>query len=104
MSIKHQLQKMEAAIDQETLRRASDEYADLLLTMCLCMKIAGPTRANVRACSVALKQRLVTCHSQNALNQILNSWDPVGCFLGMRREANEAAATFGEPADSFCGM
>lgn len=48
-----------------------------------------------------LKQRLVTCHSRNALDTILNSWDPVGAFLSMRREANEAALSHGDPIDVF---
>ncbi|WP_413703188.1 MT-A70 family methyltransferase [Raoultella ornithinolytica] len=59
------------------------------------------TRANIGACAIALKKRIVTCHSQNAINEILTSWDPVGAFLSLRREANEAAASHGDPTDVF---
>lgn len=78
MSQKRPLHELQQQIDQAVLNAAADEYADLMLTMCLCMKLAGPTRANIRACALALKQRLVTCHSKQALDSILNSWDPVG--------------------------
>lgn len=101
MSLKHQLPEMQQRIDPVMLAAAADEYADLLITMCLCMKLSGPTRANIRGCAALLKKRLVTRHSQSALDSILNSWDPVGQFLSLRREANEAAASHGEPADYF---
>ena len=55
MSLKHRLPELEASIDPAALRAATDEYSDLLLTLCLCMKMAGPTRANVRACATELK-------------------------------------------------
>ncbi|WP_440310801.1 DUF7740 domain-containing protein, partial [Klebsiella quasipneumoniae] len=51
MSLKHRLPELETSIDPAALRAAADEYSDLLLTLCLCMKMAGPTRANVRACA-----------------------------------------------------
>ena len=101
MSLKHKLPEIQSRIDDAELAAAADEYADLLITLCLCMKMAGPTRSNIRACSIALKQRIVTCHSQNTLETILNSWDPVGQFLGLRREVNQAAAAHGDPADVF---
>lgn len=101
MSLKHRLPELEASIEPAALRAAADEYSDLLLTLCLCMKIAGPTRANVRACATALKARLTTWHSQKELNAILSSWDPVGYVLGLRREANRVAASNGDPIDVF---
>lgn len=101
MSLKHRLPELEASIAPAALRAAADEYSDLLLTLCLCMKMAGPTRANVRACATALKGRLTTKHSQKELNAILSSWDPVGYALGLRREANRAAASNGDPIDVF---
>ncbi|EIZ2209943.1 hypothetical protein MSU89_001923 [Cronobacter sakazakii] len=101
MSQKHHIQQMQQRIDPAVLKKASDEYSDLLITMCLCMKLAGPTRANVTACARALKTRLTTWHSQKELDAIIKAWDPVGYFLGLRREANEAAASYGEPADTF---
>lgn len=101
MSQKCPLHELQQHIDPAVLNAAADEYADLMLTMCLCMKMAGTTRANIRACALALKQRLVTCHSKQALDSILNSWDPVGQFLSMRREVNTASARYGEPADTF---
>ncbi len=56
MSLKHRLPELEASIDPAALRAAAaDEYSDLLLTLCLCMKMAGPTRANMRACASELK-------------------------------------------------
>ena len=73
MGLKHRLPELEASIDPAALRTATDEHSDLLLTMCLCMKIAGPTRANVRACATELKRRLTTWHSQKELNAILSS-------------------------------
>ncbi|SXT80246.1 Uncharacterised protein [Klebsiella pneumoniae] len=42
MSLKHRLPELEASIDPAALRAAADEYSDLLLTLCLCMKMAGP--------------------------------------------------------------
>lgn len=101
MSLKHKLPELQKRIGDAELAVSADEYADLLITLCLCMKMAGPTRSNIRACSLALKQRLVTCHSQNALDSILSSWDPVGQFLSLRREANQAASAHGDPADVF---
>ncbi|HHS9967658.1 TPA: hypothetical protein ACTW6G_002936 [Raoultella ornithinolytica] len=101
MSNKHQIQELKQHIDPALLNAAADEYADMLITLCLCMKMAGPTRANIRGCASQLKKRLVTCHSQHALNSILSSWDPVGAFLSLRREANEAAAAHGDPKDVF---
>ncbi|PQH12718.1 DUF7740 domain-containing protein [Raoultella ornithinolytica] len=101
MSTKHQIQELKQRIDPAVLEAAADEYADMLITLCLCMKMAGPTRANIGACVIALKKRLVTCHSQNAINEILTSWDPVGAFLSLRREANEAAASHGDQTDVF---
>ncbi|HCB0667884.1 TPA: hypothetical protein MYM15_000949 [Klebsiella variicola subsp. variicola] len=101
MSLKHQLPELEASIDPAALRAATDEYSDLLLTLCLCMKMAGPTRANVRACTTELKKRLTTWHSQKELNAILSSWDPVGYVLGLRREANDNARAAGDPVDVF---
>ena len=77
MSLKHRLPELEASIDPAALRAAADEYSDLLLTLCLCMKMAGPTRENLRACATELKKRLTTWHSQKELNAILSSWDPV---------------------------
>ena len=70
MSLKHRLPELEASIDPAALRAAADEYSDLLLTLCLCMKMAGPTRANVRACASELKKRLTTWHSHKELNAI----------------------------------
>ena len=101
MSLKHRLQELEASIEPAALRAAADEYSDLLLTLCLCMKMAGPTRGTVRACATALKGRLTTWHSQKELSAILSSWDPVGYVLGLRREANRAAASNGDPIDVF---
>ena len=101
MSLKHKLPEIEATIDPAALRVAADEYSDLLLTMCLCMKIAGPTRANVRACAVELKKRLTTWHRQKELAAIMSSWDPVGYVLGLRREANDNARAAGDPIDVF---
>ena len=101
MSLKHRLPEIESTIDPAALRAAADEYSDLLLTMCLCMKIAGPTRANVRACAAELKKRLMTWHSQKELTTILSSWDPVGYVLGLRREANDSALAAGDPVDVF---
>lgn len=101
MSLKHQLPELEASIDPAALRAAADEYSDLLLTLCLCMKMAGPTRANVRACATELKKRLTTWHSQKELNAILSCWDPVGYVLGLRREANDNARAVGDPVDVF---
>lgn len=101
MSLKHRLSELEASIDPAALRTATDKYSDLLLTMCLCMKIAGPTRANVRACATELKRRLTIWHSQKELNAILSSWDPVGYVLGLRREANDNAHAAGDPVDVF---
>ena len=40
MSLKHRLPELEASIDPAALRAAADEYSDLLLTLCLCMKMA----------------------------------------------------------------
>ncbi len=73
----------------------------LLLTLCLCMKMAGPARANMRACASELKKRLTTWHSHKELNAILSSWDPVGYVLGLRREANDNARAAGNPVDVF---
>ncbi|HDU2745357.1 TPA: hypothetical protein RFC48_000658 [Klebsiella pneumoniae] len=101
MSTKHQINELKQRIDPAVLNAAADEYADMLITLCLCMKMAGPTRANIRGCAIKLKERLVTCHSRNSLDTILNSWDPVGAFLSMRREANEAALSHGDPIDVF---
>lgn len=101
MSLKHRLPELEASIDPAALRVAADEYSDLLLTLCLCMNMAGPTRANVRACATALKKRMTTWHSQKELNAILSSWDPVGYVLGLRREANDNARAAGDPVDVF---
>ncbi|WP_281083949.1 hypothetical protein [Klebsiella quasivariicola] len=101
MSLKHRLPELEASISPEALRLAADEYSDLLITLCLCMKLSGPTRKNIRACATQLKSRLTTWHSQKELKAILTSWDPVGYVLGLRREANEAAASVGEPKDIF---
>lgn len=101
MSLKHRLPEIEAGINPEALRAAADEYSDMLLTLCLCMKISGPNRANVRTCAAELKKRLTTWHSQKELQAILSSWDPVGYVLGLRREANEAAAAHGDPIDTF---
>lgn len=101
MSLKHRLPELEASIDQAALRKAADEYSDLLLTLCLCMKVSGPTRSSIRACATALKMRLTTWHSQKELNAILSNWDPVGYVLGLRREANEAARSVGDPIDTF---
>mgnify|MGYP006905528608 CR=1 FL=1 len=42
MSLKHRLPELEASIDPAILRAAADEYSDLLLTLCLCMKMAAP--------------------------------------------------------------
>lgn len=55
MNQKRQLHDLQQQIDPSVLNAAADEYADLMLTMCLCMKLAGPTRANIRACALALK-------------------------------------------------
>ncbi|EPM9380759.1 hypothetical protein ACTT3K_003763 [Klebsiella aerogenes] len=101
MSTKNQINELKQRIDRAVLNAAADEYADMLITLCLCMKMAGPTRANIRGCAIKLKERLVTCHSRNALDAILNSWDPVGAFLSLRREANEAALSHGDPIDVF---
>ncbi|ELY4417442.1 hypothetical protein SM092_001485 [Cronobacter sakazakii] len=101
MSTKHQINELKKRIDPAVLNAAADEYADMLITLCLCMKMGGPTRANVTACARALKTRLTTWHSQKELDAIIKAWDPVGYFLGLRREANEAAASYGEPADTF---
>ncbi|MGK3603624.1 DUF7740 domain-containing protein [Klebsiella variicola] len=101
MSLKHRLPELEASIDPAALRAAADEYSDLLLTLCLCMKMAGPTRANVRACASELKKRMTTWHSHKELNAILSSWDPVGYVLGLRREANDNARAAGYPVDVF---
>ncbi|EOI3450905.1 hypothetical protein ACMSWQ_000766 [Cronobacter sakazakii] len=101
MSTKHQINELKKRIDPAVLNAAADEYADMLITLCLCMKMDGPTRANVTACARALKTRLTTWHSQKELDAIIKAWDPVGYFLGLRREANEAAASYGEPADTF---
>lgn len=101
MSLKHRLPELEASIDPEELKRAADEYSDLLLTMMLCMKMAGPTRANIRGCAKELSKRLTTWHSKKELTAILNSWDPVGYVLGLRREANASAASVGDPMDVF---
>ncbi|HGY4335856.1 TPA: hypothetical protein ACNVZT_004159 [Klebsiella aerogenes] len=101
MSLKHRLPELEASIDPAALRAAADEYSDLLLTLCLCMKMAGPTRENLRACATELKKRLTTWHSQKELNAIQSSWDPVGYVLGLRREANDNARAAGDPVDVF---
>ncbi|EPJ9743132.1 hypothetical protein LQE22_004309 [Klebsiella oxytoca] len=101
MGLKHRLPELEASIKPEELRHAADEYSDLLLTLCLCMKISGPTRKNIRACATELSKRLTSWHSKKELAAILNSWDPVGYVLGLRREANEAAASVGDPIDTF---
>lgn len=101
MSLKHRLPELEATIDPDELKRAAEEYSDLLITMMLCMKISGPTRKNIRACAMHLSKRLTTWHSKKELNAILNSWDPVGYVLGLRREANDAAASVGDPIDVF---
>lgn len=101
MSFKHRLPELESSIDPVALRTATDEYSDLLLTLSLCMKMAGPIRANVRACATELKKCLTTWHSQKELNAILSSWDPVGYVLGLRREANDNARAAGDPADVF---
>jgi hypothetical protein len=77
-SLKHRLPELEASIDPAALRAAADEYSDLLLTLCLCMKMAGPTRANVRACASELKKRLTTWHSQSSMQ-----FCPVGIPLAM---------------------
>lgn len=95
------LPEIEASIDPADLRAAADEYSDLLLTLCLYMKISGPTHVNVRACATELKKRLTTWHSQRELNAILSSWDPVGYVLGLRREANDNARAAGDPVDVF---
>ncbi|WP_406549478.1 hypothetical protein ACETRY_04575 [Cronobacter malonaticus] len=101
MSLKHRIPEMIKRIDHDEFIRATDEYADLLITMCLCMRIVGPTRANVKACALALKQRLKTRHSQQKLGGILRSPDPVGQFLTLRREVNRENAKVGIPADQF---
>lgn len=101
MSIKHRLPELEASIDPEALRVAANEYSDLLLTVSLCMKMAGPTRVNVRACATALQKRLTSWRSQKELNAILSSWDPVGYVLGLIREANDNARAAGDPIDVF---
>lgn len=41
MSQKHPLHELQQQIDPAVLNAAADEYADLMLTMCLCMKLAG---------------------------------------------------------------
>lgn len=99
MSLKHRLPELEASIDPAALRAAADEYSDLLLTLCLCMKMAGPTRANVCAC--ASSKTPDNWHSHKELNAILSSWDPVGYVLGLRREANDNARAAGDPVDVF---
>ncbi len=78
MSLKHQLPELEASIDPAALRAAADEYSDLLLTLCLCMKMAGPTRANVRACASEQK-RLTTGTAIKSSMQFC----PVGIPLAM---------------------
>lgn len=40
-------------------------------------------------------------HRLQELSAILSSWDPVGYVLGLRREANRAAASNGDPIDVF---
>ncbi len=55
MSLKHRLPELEACIDPAALRAAADEYSDLLLTLCLCMKIAGPTRRTCAPAQPSLK-------------------------------------------------
>ncbi|EPG9948196.1 hypothetical protein WJF66_002631 [Klebsiella aerogenes] len=55
MSTKHQINALKKRIDPAVLNAAADEYADMLITLCLCMKMAGPTRANIRGCAVKLK-------------------------------------------------
>jgi hypothetical protein len=102
MSLKHRLPELEASIDPAALRAAADEYSDLLLTLCLCMKMAGPTRANVRACATELKKRLTTWHSQKELNAILSSWDPVGYVLGLRRKRTTTRAQLAIRLMSLC--
>lgn len=77
MSLKHRLPELEASIDPAALRAAADEYSDLLLTLCLCMKMAGPTRANVRACATELKKRLTTAIKSSM------QFCPVGIPLAM---------------------
>jgi hypothetical protein len=47
MILKHRLPELEASIDRR--RYAQQLMSILLLTLCLCMKMAGPTRVNVRA-------------------------------------------------------
>lgn len=79
MSLKHRLPELEASIDPAILRAAADEYSDLLLTLCLCMKMAGPTRANVRACATGLKKRLTTGTARKSSMQFC----PVGIPLAM---------------------
>lgn len=79
MSLKHRLPELEASIDPAALRAAADEYSDLLMTLCLCMKMAGPTRANVRACASELKKRLTTCTAIKSSMQFC----PVGIPLAM---------------------
>ena len=101
MTTRRQIEELKRIADPAVLSAAADEYADLLITMCLCMKLAGPTRENITSCAGAIKERLITAHSQRVLREILRAPDPVGCFLGLRREANEAAANYGEPADHF---
>lgn len=101
MTTRQRLDELKNRIDPAVLAASADEYADLLITMCLCMRLAGLTRANITACAKELRKRFVTCHSINTLDSIITSWDPVGAFLSIRREANEAAASYGEPADKF---
>lgn len=99
--MKHRPRLRAAVSDTAAVARATLEYSDILITLCLCVKLAGPSKDNVRACAQALAVRVRENHSVYRLNQIIQANDPFTMFLSLRREVNAINARIGLPADTF---
>lgn len=90
-----------AVADCAAVGRATEEYADILITLTLCVKLNGPFKNAVRACALALMVRVRESHSLYRLNRIVNASDPFVEFSAMRAEVNRINARIGLPADTF---
>lgn len=101
MNAAQRWQRRADALDPAKLAIATDEFADIMITLSLCCKLEGMTNANLRACAAQLKKRMRSSHSHDRLQQLIIQWDAVGLFLQWRRQINNENATIGIKPDNF---
>lgn len=101
MNAAQRWQRRADALDPAKLALATDEFADIMITLSLCAKEGGMTNARLKECARQLKKRMRSAHSHDRLNQLTAQWDSVGLFLQWRRQINNENATIGIKSDNF---